>query len=878
MPTQSFDGVLRDELRTIAESRRARGLPASAEADTPTKTARNMDLIGLAFSGGGIRSATFNLGILQGLANRNLIPHIDYLSTVSGGGYIGSWLVAWMKRCNPAPDAPARQKLEYVQSSLKSKESAEPHDPEPIRYLRRYSNYLTPKASMFSADTWTVAAIWTRNTLLNLAIIVCAFAAILVLPRAAGLGLRGVMSTGGEHWSFPPPWPEAWIAGLTLVIAVLTIGRNLWLVGDGKKGYAGHRGVQWLIVGPLVVAAAAMSEWIYRVPGLFGVEWMLWPTVAFGAQYLIIAFLARFVDGFSKQHELELPFGKVGEGLLGVLLALGSATLSGFITAALLHGVALLFRAIDQDWAPWAVITIGVPLILAVFAVGMVVQVGLMGRDLPDASREWLGRLRAWTMIYGLAWLALMAASIYGPYLVYAAGAWTAAGIGGLWGATSLGGLFASNSGKTGGQKEQSGPDLKKTLLEALALVAPYVFMAGFVVMIALGVHELVSPHKGPPKQTALAHTTTINGVPEKVTLTVGEPQRSAATVFDDRKFKYPADLKDAPLGYWGPGSFDLHNLFMLFAVALVAGAILSWRVDINEFSMHHFYKNRLVRGYLGASCGAARDPDPFIGFDNGDDLALSSLAEKDENRRQQFATGTYCGPYPILNGALNLAGGTALAWRERKAASYIFTPLYCGYDKPVVDMESNGAVLPLLPGGDLSGNGYRSTDLSSYTGGIRIGTAMAISGAAASPNMGYHTSTAIAFLLTVFNVRLGWWLGNPARGDKYSRSGPTIGLPYLAVELFGLANTDKGYINISDGGHFENLGIYELVRRHCRYIIACDGEQDGNMTFGGLGNAIRKCRTDFGVEIEIDVEQLRLKNGFSGAHCVVGKIKYPFD
>jgi hypothetical protein len=82
--------------------------------------------------------------------------------------------------------------------------------------------------------------------------------------------------------------------------------------------------------------------------------------------------------------------------------------------------------------------------------------------------------------------------------------------------------------------------------------------------------------------------------------------------------------------------------------------------------------------------------------------------------------------------------------------------------------------------------------------------------------------------------------------------------------------------VNLSDGGHFDNLGIYELVRRRCRYIIACDGEQDGDITFGGLASVIRKCQTDFGATIEINVDRLRLNDQRrSVAHCAVGSITY---
>src|SRR5262245_58026800 len=114
--------------------------------------------MGLAFSGGGIRSATFNLGVLQALADLRLLPRVDYLSTVSGGGYIGSWFVSWAKRLERGVRA--------VQERLSPLSSPDPNAPatRPIRFLREYSSYLTPRAGLLSADTWTLAGIWFRNT------------------------------------------------------------------------------------------------------------------------------------------------------------------------------------------------------------------------------------------------------------------------------------------------------------------------------------------------------------------------------------------------------------------------------------------------------------------------------------------------------------------------------------------------------------------------------------------------------------------------------------------------------------------------------------------------------------------------------------------
>jgi hypothetical protein len=140
---------------------------------------------------------------------------------------------------------------------------------------------------------------------------------------------------------------------------------------------------------------------------------------------------------------------------------------------------------------------------------------------------------------------------------------------------------------------------------------------------------------------------------------------------------------------------------------------------------------------------------------------------------------------------------------------------------------------------------------------------------------MGYNTSPLVAFLLTMFNVRLGWWFPNPGQPGWYSR-GLRFSLYYMLKELFGLADETNSFVNVSDGGHFENLGIYELVRRRCKVIIASDAECDELLQFGGLGNLVRVCETDFDAKIEIDVSSIRRqKDGHSLAHCTVGKITY---
>ena len=159
----------------------------------------------------------------------------------------------------------------------------------------------------------------------------------------------------------------------------------------------------------------------------------------------------------------------------------------------------------------------------------------------------------------------------------------------------------------------------------------------------------------------------------------------------------------------------------------------------------------------------------------------------------------------------------------------------------------------------------------------LGLGSALAVSGAAASPNQGYHSAPAVAFLMTVFNVRLGWWLQNPAQLRQWRHMGPRWGILYLLSELLGMADESSKYVYLSDGGHFENLGIYELVRRGCRFIVACDAGMDPGFEFEDLGNAIRKCQVDLGVTIDLDTRPIRPDpaTGRALAHCAVGTIRY---
>jgi len=165
---------------------------------------------------------------------------------------------------------------------------------------------------------------------------------------------------------------------------------------------------------------------------------------------------------------------------------------------------------------------------------------------------------------------------------------------------------------------------------------------------------------------------------------------------------------------------------------------------------------------------------------------------------------------------------------------------------------------------------------------GPRLGMTFAISGAAASPNMGYHSSPAVTFLLAVFNLRLGRWCGNTAVHPRWKETGPRNALRYLFAELLGDTHEASPFIYLSDGGHFENLGLYELVRRRCKRIVLSDASADPGFQGDDLANAVAKCRVDLGVTVTFDsenrfTERMRPdeKTGLVKASFLKGTIDY---
>jgi glycerophosphoryl diester phosphodiesterase len=847
-----FDLVLHEELDQIDATRRrvhrvqrpthadpsVGASLADSGQDAPIRRALDMDLLGLAFSGGGIRSATFNLGVLQALSKIGLLRQCDYLSTVSGGGYIGSWLAAWIRRESIAAGSGSNTMVD-IQRRLSPVRSPDPTDERvrPIRFLREYSNYLTPRTGFFSADTWTMIGIYVRNALLNQVIIVALFGAALLVPRL----IVGLTHIGRIHASVP--W-ILWGLGAAVLVANLiqlrpphsTAAMAPRLATPSMKALierilafvATQAAIQIGVVLPWVLAAAMTTSyfsqpWPFLREPLPQREMTL--SVAAGiviaASLFVILLLGRVDRCWTRR------WSAVG----AIALA---ASVCGVVAAGLTWVVVRTLSMADSESQQWHAIGLGTAGLLSVLSLSMVAMLGMLGEKFPDEHREWWSKLRTFVHVWAIGWVAAFVAAVYVPWGFR----WLQdSGLGGNVGVSATIAWVAStwfgvSKGRTAEddkkqEHERGGEDvpLSAGVVSTAAHIAPYVFIVGLVFGISIAIDQIFGANV--PDQSS--HLNRVQHYwPFATWISTGWP---------------------APIAALG---------------LTVVGLLFSWRVDINDFSLHHFYKNRLVRCYLGASHTAERQADWFTGFDPSDDLRLKSFDHHEPGVPE------YPGPYPILNCALNLVGGQDLAWQERKSTSFVFTPKFCGYDvdRAVISAGRQG----------LRDDGYVPTDNYYHPNrGPGLGMAMAISGAAASPNMGRASSPALAFLMTVFNVRLGWWVGNPRKRDGVTRPSPRLGLPYTALELFGGTDDRKRYVNLSDGGHFENLGVYELVRRGCRYIIVCDAGQDERFVGEDLANLVRQCRTDFGVEIDIDIHRIcgRKENRLSEAHCVVGRIHY---
>ena len=285
------------------------GVRAADDADARLTRARidalGEHLAGLAFSGGGIRSGTFAVGLLQGLASLGLLRRFDYLSTVSGGGYAGGWLAAWLKRegdvrnverqlapsrvveaeavrpplhnapAPEAPDPPWSPHSFWLQGTLRNAPAPDPsppvvdEEPEPVHHLREYSSYMAPRLGLLTADTWTIIMIWMRNVSVNLLMFLPLAMTLVLAVRLLVYSYGSLTSQAIENSTLLQyvAWAPL-VAGFLLYAAAFTYNGRALGEFRLKRNPAGRvqrpfrreaRGVYYWMVYPLMAAALLLS-------------------------------------------------------------------------------------------------------------------------------------------------------------------------------------------------------------------------------------------------------------------------------------------------------------------------------------------------------------------------------------------------------------------------------------------------------------------------------------------------------------------------------------------------------------------------------------------------------------------------------------------
>ena len=843
----SVHDVLREEAKAID------GAELPADTDVPLYQALNArNSAALCLSGGGIRSAAFALGVIQALAvhprpitdgkleaetcvgdaQSSLLARFDYLSTVSGGGYIGSWLSTWM----------ARTSFADVWDKLIHREPKPEDEPTQIGWLRAYSNYLTPRIGFNSADTWTAVALYIRNFLLNWLIfapVLCAaILAIKLITIPAFLLSVPRMDGNGTAWEQIPyaviAFTAAAIIGLALQIFALRFvllnrptrsgGHHAQpsqpraadndeararaanrgeVSGDEQKQAVKHAADQFhflirdlapMVLGAFLVSVASLSE---VTSGVF--SWPLWQLLAWGgaigAGVYALSWLAAWPWPACDPKRNRRYWTK----------DLALWTMSGVVYGTTVGLGIYIFNARDLDlftgWIPdlapngsvaLFMVIYGVPWFITAQLLAEMLFVGLASWQIDsDADREWFGRSTGWFMVIALGWALIGFLVLIGADLLFTLYAKLDSYLGNISSAafTAGTGLITAVLGKSSTSPAQGKPETRRGKWTSLVLmITTPLFLMGLVVIFSALIDQLLLGR-------AILRS----------------------TLFGDHSPNPACDPARAPCEPVVSFEENLLWLFIGLMIALLIAAIASKFVNVNRFSLHALYRNRLIRAFLGAT-NPGRSPNPFTGFDERDNPPMHSL----------WPIGSADRPFHVINIALNVVSSQRLAWQERKAEPFTVSPLHCGS----------------------AYQAYRSSH--EYGNEISLGTAMAISGAAASPNMGYHSSPMVTLLLALFNVRLGAWFGNPGTpGDKtYNCEGPVTAIKPLFDEVFGRTTSQNAWVYLSDGGHFENLGLYEMVRRRCRFIVISDAGCDKEFQFEDLGNAVRKIWIDLGIRI----------------------------
>lgn len=794
--------ILWEELRALRPETPAAGHTLE-EYETAARDAR---LSALCLSGGGIRSAAFALGVVQALAGKGLLASFDYVSSVSGGGYLNGFLQRWIVADRGSGDQPLPPLGEQgVETALAA--GLKGAEPPPVTRMREGANFITPRIGMMSVDTWTAIATTVRNIFVNWTMFLPLFLIVAGIPQIV-------------YW-FLSPLPE-WgaFAGLALEFLGLTVAMTVVMrsLPSYRSGNEPEASTITLFTLPAIALAAAGAMMVLAAdPGL---GWSENQRFAPASGAFVAATVAAWL--------IALPWSVLSDRLrwrpllFDILRWLACSAVAAAVlywAARPLAGYFPLTETSVKD-LEWVVAFGPVAFIVSILVAGWVFSAIRSlwlnsSRFKPDLDREWLVRMSAILMKPAFVWLVLVLLTLVSVMnlapMIMADGRLSLSGLFATGGALS--GAIAAFGGRSG--STAMGYVRKWLSLETMILLAVVVFSV--LTLLAAGLFE--------------------SWLAQQATAALCGKECSSGRI------------------PWK----ELAGHGLVVSCLLIWVVALGYVFNVNRFSLNGFYRNRLARAFLGAARCDTRSPDPLTGFDARDNIRMQRLWPRagDAPDAPPKPNAPLAAPvverrslFPVINLALNVSATARLAWQERKAEPFIVTPFAAGSGM----LNGEGSTLPrgaYMPASEYSG---REGDRALPGTGITLADAVSVSGAAVSPNMGYHSSAPTAFLMTLFNLRLGAWLPNPANWKDLGRKDPTVRktnalVPFLA-ELSGATDDTTRDVYLSDGGHFENLGLYEMIRRRCRYIFVSDGGCDPAFDFTDLGNAIRKISIDLRTDI----------------------------
>jgi hypothetical protein len=709
------------------------------------------DAWGLALSGGGIRSATFCLGLIRGLAKNGLLKRFDYLSTVSGGGYIGASFGRLFGKGMSA---------EEIERGVESERSIW------LWWLRANGRYLTPSGIRDLGNAGVSIARGVVATQIELGILLILLSSVLVLPHVLIALLPSVAQWAAAS---SPPF-SAWLMLLPVPFFFGT----------------------WRLFG----------YWLTRphpVPG--GIPMM-------GVYAVALAMLATCLFGMDELLRLLPPRLSASMDDMSAWVRIGLATLMLAGSVAMIFGIADAVSIRKAYRAHVAATDDG-------DSVDSEAEMGAYRQARMDSEYA-LRRLR---MEYTKQLLWATVASLL--VILVAVLDWLS------W-------ELAKVAGESGGS----------------TLVYGSAGLAAFCLVICRALQPVLQDWKAkhPGQQINLERLLGILIMVFVALIVIAWATFVHAMVLPEILWKY-ADEGGGPVLRYQP----LMTWTILFGASFAFVWLTRNSYDIiNMASLHSYYRARIERAYVssgnidGAAARFASHPLRSVDVGQSKIRPPDEVVEGDDVRFSDYRPQAEGGPIHLINCCINqtVDDGSRYFNGDRKGVALTLSSL------GTVEIDAYPP-LERAPSHAAQDLGY----LSKW---------IAISGAAAGSGMGAQTVPAYSALLFLSGMRLGFWepcLSSEHRGRRVDAPQPQspglIGRMPLKVsaivsELFGqFPGMSHGAWYLSDGGHFENTGVYPLVKRELPLIVAADCGADPNYLFEDMESMIRKVRIDFGAEIE---------------------------